>query len=70
MGLALTGTILLSSKKVKFRKVRLTAFILWVFSNAYWSFVSLDPALRLQFFIYFCLALWGVWNNWRDTDVK
>lgn len=66
MVLAILATILLSSKAVKHRKVRLTAFSLWVITNAFWMLFAGDIALQAQFGIYCGLAVWGVWNNLKD----
>jgi len=60
MTLALLGTLLVTSRS---SGVRLYAFILWVFTNAYWAIFALDPALRVQFLIYFILAFVGIYNN-------
>ena len=61
--LAILGTILVTSQK---RKVRLSAFFIWILTNSFWAYYAIDPALRVQFLIYLGITFLGIRNNWRE----
>ena len=58
--LALTGVVL-NIYKSKY------GFVVWVFTNAFWAIYDYHIGATAQaalFFVYFLLALWGLWK-WR-----
>ena len=64
-GFALLGTFLITSTK---RKVRLVAFCVWFFTNAYWAIFAENTSLQVLFGIYFILAIVGIYNNRKGAD--
>jgi len=57
-GLSLVGVVLNIKK-------RRECFILWTLTNGAWCWVDLRAGLHEQaalFFVYFLLAIWGVWE--------
>lgn len=47
-------------------------FYIWIFTNAAWAIVDIIQGIYAQsalFFVYFCLAIWGLWA-WKHPKVK
>ena len=45
-------------------------FPLWALTNAAWTVIDFHAGIYAQsalFFVYFLLALWGIWE-WRHTS--
>lgn len=63
--LSLIGVILNIKKKR-------ACFYIWAVTNAAWTIIDWEkgiPAQASLFFIYFLLALWGIWE-WRKKGDK
>lgn len=61
--LSLVGVVL----NIKHRR---ECFFVWAGTNAAWTIVDYNAGLYAQaalFGIYFCLALWGIWE-WRHKE--
>lgn len=64
--LSLAGVILNVHKRKE-------GFIVWAFTNLAWcvyDFKIEAYAQSVLFFVYFLLALWGLWKWWRDDKKK
>ena len=58
--MALTGALIVTSR---YARIRLWAFGIWMFTNAYWIVMAQDNPLKFQFAVYFVLAIIGFINN-------